>query len=90
MFQGSQIGDVVPGYDIEHRYTRDTCISRTSNKIKEIWIEEYDPLQCAKECDADSSCNFFFINDYRWCAFYKSCTNRGKLWYPGTTYQKIN
>ena len=44
--------------------------------------------KCRGKCDENTECKFFYYNDGKWCALYRSCDQSRSPGFKGTTYEK--
>ena len=79
----------VLGYDIIHKNTNLTCLSK-AGKIDGLTAQsDQTTSTCKSICDKEPACEFFFINANSVCLFFQSCTKTRTQKHAGTTYQKI-
>ena len=75
---------IVEGYDIEIDNSKQTC----DDEYRITEKENSNESKCKALCDAQSECNFFYINVGNWCVLYSSCTEKRTAGKLGTTYKK--
>ena len=65
----------VPGYKqiIMINETTGKHILSCSHKFAAKIYIETDTMECKQICDEDSTCNFFYTNDAKYCIVYELC-----------------
>ena len=80
------------GYEEVKGYASQTCSKDQGNEIIHVQYQFGDLKSnleaCAKKCDDEKECEYFFFNDNHWCGGYTTCDFGRTANQQGDNYKK--